>query len=418
MRIHSPLITGSAENTNIVTTTRITSLSALSASYAATASYWSGSIINAATASYLLGQSPTSSYALTASYVVTAQTASYVQTAQTASYALTASYANNFTVGGTLTAQTINVQTITSSIDYVTGSAKFGSLSTNTHQFTGSVLVTGSITATSTITASSFSGAGTGLTGTASSLTASAVSSITGNTGLMTDRLTPSGLIDGLTTGNFRSTLFGTTTNAAAIATARWNTAPSVVSPVGAYSTMIAWGASDTQGFLAVDYNGANAKIGGGNANAINWTATLLHSSNYTSYAMAGAGYSANQNLNTSNSPTFAGLTINGAITATGDITGFYSSDKRLKENIRIIPNALQKIEQLNGVTWEWNDDVNEITKSTPNTGLIAQEVQLVLPEVIKEREDGFLALDYSKMMGLMVEAIKDLKKEIEELKK
>jgi hypothetical protein len=111
-------------------------------------------------------------------------------------------------------------------------------------------------------------------------------------------------------------------------------------------------------------------------------------------------------------------LSITGSITATGDITAYFTSDNRHKNNIQLIPNALQKIEQLNGVTWEWNDDVNEVTKSTPKTGLIAQEVQLVLPEVVKEREDGFLALDYSKMMGLMVEAIKDLKKEIEELKK
>jgi hypothetical protein len=70
----------------------------------------------------------------------------------------------------------------------------------------------------------------------------------------------------------------------------------------------------------------------------------------------------------------------------------------------------------LNGVTWEWNDDVNEVTKSTPNTGLIAQEVQEVLPEVVKEREDGFLALDYSKMMGLMIEAIKEQQKQIDSL--
>jgi hypothetical protein len=105
MRIHSPQITGSAENTNIVTVTRITSLSALSASFASTASYWSGSIVNAATASY----------------------------------------ADNFTVGGTLTAQTINVQIITSSIEFNTGSTRNGALSTNTHEFTGSVSVSGSV---------------------------------------------------------------------------------------------------------------------------------------------------------------------------------------------------------------------------------------------------------------------------------
>jgi hypothetical protein len=65
----------------------------------------------------------------------------------TASYALTSSYADNFTVGGTLSAQTIIVQTITSSIDFVTGSTRFGSNTANTHQFTGSVLVSGSLQA-------------------------------------------------------------------------------------------------------------------------------------------------------------------------------------------------------------------------------------------------------------------------------
>jgi hypothetical protein len=131
------------------------------------------------------------------------------------------------------------------------------------------------------------------------------------------------------------------------------------------------------------------------------------------------------QSVATNATPTFGNLTINGSINATGDITAYYTSDKRHKNNIQPITNALLKVSKLNGVTWEWNDDVHEVTKSTPKTGLIAQEVQEVLPEVIKEREDGFLALDYSKMMGLMVEAIKEqqtqihnLTLEIENLKK
>ena len=111
-------------------------LNAVSSSYATTASYWSGSILNSTSASY----------ASTASYVTTAQTASYYGGSVTsASYAATSSYANNFTVAGTLTAQTIVVQTITSSNDYITGSSINGSLLTNTHQFTGSVTITGSL---------------------------------------------------------------------------------------------------------------------------------------------------------------------------------------------------------------------------------------------------------------------------------
>ena len=123
------------------------------------------------------------------------------------------------------------------------------------------------------------------------------------------------------------------------------------------------------------------------------------------------------QSVATNATPTFGNLTINGSINATGDITAYYTSDKRHKNNIQPITNALLKVSKLNGVTWEWNDDVHEVTKSTPKTGLIAQEVQEVLPEVIKEREDGFLALDYSKMMGLLVEAIKEQQIQIEELK-
>lgn len=131
------------------------------------------------------------------------------------------------------------------------------------------------------------------------------------------------------------------------------------------------------------------------------------------------------QSVATNATPTFGNLTINGTITASGDITAYYTSDRRHKNNIKVITNALDKVKKLNGVTWEWNDDVNEVTKSTPTTGLIAQEVQEVLPQVVVERENGYLGLDYSKMMGLLVEAIKEqqikidnLTVEVERLKK
>jgi hypothetical protein len=116
---------------------------------------------------------------------------------------------------------------------------------------------------------------------------------------------------------------------------------------------------------------------------------------------------------------------ITGSLTATGDVVAFSTSDRRHKNNIVLISDALSKVTKLNGVTWEWNDDVDAATKETPKTGLIAQEVQEVLPEVVKERADGFLALDYSKTIGLLVEAIKEqqtqihsLTLEIEKLKK
>ena len=88
----------------------------------------------------LSGSVASASFADTASFVALAQSAS------NAVSAATASFANAFTVAGNLTAQTLVVQTITSSVDFVTGSTRFGSLSSNTHTFTGSVLVSGSVT--------------------------------------------------------------------------------------------------------------------------------------------------------------------------------------------------------------------------------------------------------------------------------
>ena len=120
--------------------------------------------------------------------------------------------------------------------------------------------------------------------------------------------------------------------------------------------------------------------------------------------------WSIGQAVATNSAVTFA------SVAASGDIVAFSSSDRKFKNNIQLIPNALEKVSKLNGVTWEWNDDVNDVTKSSPKTGLIAQEVQEVLPEVVSEREDGYLGLDYSKMVGLLVEAIKEQQTQIHSL--
>jgi hypothetical protein len=87
----------------------------------------------------LSGSVASASYAATASFVALAQSAS------NAVSAATASFANAFTVASTLTAQTLVVQTITSSVSFITGSTKFGSIIDNTHQFTGSLYITGSV---------------------------------------------------------------------------------------------------------------------------------------------------------------------------------------------------------------------------------------------------------------------------------
>jgi hypothetical protein len=110
----------------------------------------SGSALTATSASYALTASYADNVPLTSSYALVANTASY---AISASNAATASSADNLTVRGTLTAQTIVVQTITSSVAEITGSTQFGSTTANTHEFTGSVTISGSITANGDFTA-------------------------------------------------------------------------------------------------------------------------------------------------------------------------------------------------------------------------------------------------------------------------
>lgn len=87
-------------------------------------------------------------------------------------------------------------------------------------------------------------------------------------------------------------------------------------------------------------------------------------------------------------------------------------SDLRVKEDLKIISNSLEKIKQLSGYTFK-RRDLNGIK----DTGLIAQDVNKVLPEVINQDYNGYLNIDYSKMMGLIVEAIKELDNKINLIK-
>jgi transcriptional regulator len=96
-------------------------------------------------------------------------------------------------------------------------------------------------------------------------------------------------------------------------------------------------------------------------------------------------------------------------LTVQGDITSV--SDVRTKENIETVENSLDLVSQLRGVWY------NKIGKDERKVGVIAQEVEEVLPEVVHTDTEGMKAVDYGKMVGVLIEAIKELKQEIEELK-
>ena len=128
----------------------------------------------------------------------------------------------------------------------------------------------------------------------------------------------------------------------------------------------------------------------------------------------------ANTQVQFNNSGSFAGsanLTFDGTnLSCNGDVIAYASSDERLKNNISNISSPIEKIKQINGVNFEWSKD--QSVYSGKDVGVIAQDVQKVLPEVVSERESGYLAVKYEKIIPLLIEAIKDQQKQIEDLKK
>lgn len=101
-------------------------------------------------------------------------------------------------------------------------------------------------------------------------------------------------------------------------------------------------------------------------------------------------------------------VSITGNITATGDITSM--SDAAMKENVRPIENALEIVNSLDGVHFNYKNNGEE------SLGLLAQNVQEHLPDAVLENEDGTLSLKYGNLVGLLVEAIKEQQKKINDL--
>ena len=108
-----------------------------------------------------------------------------------------------------------------------------------------------------------------------------------------------------------------------------------------------------------------------------------------------------------------------GRIDAGNDIVAFSTSDKRLKENIKPLDNALDKVLKISGVSFDWKPLSEEEKKTIHgnqghDVGVIAQEIEEVLPEVVTTRDSGYKAVKYEKIVPLLIESIKELKAEIE----
>lgn len=105
-----------------------------------------------------------------------------------------------------------------------------------------------------------------------------------------------------------------------------------------------------------------------------------------------------------------------GRIDATNDVVAFSTSDARFKCNIKEITDPIEKINQISGVEFDWIPDQQNHGFEGHDIGVIAQEIEAILPEAVTTRDSGYKAVKYEKIIPLLIEAIKEQNKKIERL--
>jgi hypothetical protein len=288
----------------------------------------------------------------------------------------------------------------------------------------GSTIVT-----SGSITAALFTGPGTGLTGTASSLTAGNSSALGGTAASGYALLTGANFTGAVAATQFNGSGTGLTGTASSLTAGN----SSALGGTAASGYALLTGALFTGTVIATQFNGSGAGLTGtassltvGNSSALGGTAA-------SGYALlTGATFSGDLHTYRSGAPSTGviyldqtnshylyfdsanynlpsgGLILGGTLTASGDVIAY--SDRRVKKNIVTIENALEKVIALRGVEFDRIED------DAHSVGLIAQEVQEVIPSVVRESPDGTLGVAYGNLVGVLVEAIKEQQKQIEVL--
>jgi hypothetical protein len=197
---------------------------------------------------------------------------------------------------------------------------------------------------------------------------------------------------------------------------------------------------ANTGSFTTLVASGTVSALGGGSGNwntAYGWGnhASAGYVTSGSPWTTTGSDiYYNTGNVGINNSGPSEKLYVGGNISATGDITSS-ASDERLKENIEPINNAVEKIKQIKGITFDWINNIEEIVGSPWNdtterhVGVLAQDVQKILPEVVrhapfdldehKKSKSGhhYLTVKYEHLVPLLIEAIKEQQVQIDELK-
>jgi len=153
-------------------------------------------------------------------------------------------------------------------------------------------------------------------------------------------------------------------------------------------------------------------------SNTASMVAPYLLTARTSSLATTGSGtFSGSITVSSSLGVGTAAPATVGLIRATNDIVAFYSSDERLKTNKQIISNPLEKLNQINGYEFDWIPKPGIHENEGHDIGVIAQEIEKILPDIVTTRDNGYKAVKYEKIVALLIEAIKDLQTQVNELK-
>ena len=168
------------------------------------------------------------------------------------------------------------------------------------------------------------------------------------------------------------------------------------------------WGASDD---LTIYHDGSHSRIKDSGTGHLVLSASTVHINNAASTenmltAVQAGAVTLFHNNAVKLATTSSGVSITGDMTASGNVTAY--SDERLKSSVETIPDALSKVLNVRGVTFDMNAE--------RGTGVIAQELEKVLPEAVFDNEDGMKSVAYGNVVGLLIEAIKEQQTQIETL--
>lgn len=205
--------------------------------------------------------------------------------------------------------------------------------------------------------------------------------------------------------------------NSTAIATVSSTMATSISNAVGTVSATMATSINNANVTRAATSATLNTRISDVSAAIPTNNNQLTNGAGYTTYT-------ANQTLNNNSNVHFEGLMVGQTSGATGntircvgDVVAFYSSDERLKNNIEPIKNSLDIVGELTGYEFDWDEEAQDVYTGH-DIGVIAQEVERVLPDLVETREyNGYKAVKYEKLIAVLINAINDLAKEVKELK-